>query len=234
MFARLAIPNAMRGTARSFSTRAGAASRSSRMPLALAATVAVAGISLYARPSLHLEQIQRPIVGAGSDVSSRPTTIAGTFTTPSERSFIMIKPDGVNRQIVGKILTRFEERGYKLVAIKSVLPSKELAREHYGDLASKPFFGSLIDYITGGTPVIAMVWEGKDVIRQGRNMVGATNPLQALPGSIRGDYAVSVGRNIIHASDGFESATKEIGLWFDEKELASYTPAAWEQVMADN
>lgn len=214
-----------------FATRAAPAARASRVPLAVAAATAVAGASLYAQPSVHLDQV---VSNAGADALSRPTTIAGTFTTPSERSFIMIKPDGVNRQIVGKIITRFEERGYKLVAIKSVLPSTELAREHYSDLASKPFFGSLIKYLTSGTPVIAMVWEGKDVIRQGRNMVGATNPLQALPGSIRGDYAVSVGRNIIHASDGFESATKEIGLWFGEKEIASYTPAAWDQVMADN
>lgn len=180
---------------------------------------AAAGLALYTLPSVQLEG---------------PRTIAGEYKTASERSFIMIKPDGVSRQLVGKIVDRFESRGYKLVAIKSVIPSEELAREHYADLSARPFFPALVKYITQGTPVVAMVWEGKDVIRQGRRMVGATNPLEADPGSIRGAYAVSVGRNIIHASDGFDSATKEIGLWFNENELANYEPIAWPQVMADN
>ena len=194
--------------------------RASRSPLALAAGAAVAGVSLFALPSVQLEAPE--------------PSIAGTYATASERSFVMIKPDGVSRQIIGKIIERFETRGYKLVSIKSVLPSEELAKTHYADLAHKPFFPALVKYITSGTPVIAMVWEGKDVIRQGRRMVGATNPLEAEQGSIRGEFAVSVGRNIIHASDGFDSATKEIGLWFDEKELAAYEPAAWNQIMADN
>ena len=163
-----------------------------------------------------------------------PRTIAGEYKTAGERSFVMIKPDGTSRQIVGKIIDRFESRGYKLVAIKSVVPSVELAQQHYKDLAHKPFYPALVQYITGGTPVIAMVWEGKDVIRQGRRTVGATNPLEADPGSVRGQFAVSIGRNIIHASDSFESATQEIGLWFNESELATYEPAAWSQIMADN
>lgn len=188
-------------------------------PVAVAAAAGVVGASLWALPQLQLEG---------------PRTIAGEYKTASERSFIMIKPDGVSRQLVGKIVDRFESRGYKLVAIKSVIPSEELAKQHYADLSARPFFPALVKYITQGTPVIAMVWEGKDVIRQGRRMVGATNPLEADPGSIRGEFAVSVGRNIIHASDGFESATKEIGLWFNEKELAVYEPITWSQVMADN
>ena len=146
----------------------------------------------------------------------------------------MIKPDGTSRQIVGDIVARFEKRGYKLVAIKSVVPSKELAKEHYIDLAKKPFYPALVEYITCGTHVICMVWEGKDIIRQGRRMVGATNPLEADPGSIRGQYCISVGRNIIHASDSHESATKEIGLWFHEKELASYEPIAAPMITAEN
>ena len=141
-----------------------------------------------------------------------PRTIAGEYKTAGERSFIMIK----------------------LVAIKSVVPSEQLAKEHYADLSGRPFYPSLVKYITQGTPVVAMVWEGKDVIRQGRRMVGATNPLEADPGSVRGQYAVSVGRNIIHASDGFDSATKEIGLWFNESEIAQYEPCTWPQIMADN
>ncbi|KAL1407386.1 nucleoside diphosphate kinase Ndk1 [Vanrija albida] len=161
-------------------------------------------------------------------------TIAGTYKTDSERSFVMIKPDGVSRQLVGKIVSRFEERGYKLVAIKTVTPSEDLAKEHYSDLAARPFYPGLVKYITSGTPVVAMVWEGKDVIKQGRRIVGATNPLDADPGSVRGQYAVSVGRNLIHASDSFEAATKEIGLWFQQGELSDYEPVAWPWVMADN
>lgn len=219
MFVRAAaMTSALRGAARAFTT-ASAAPVSRAVPLTVAATVGVAGLSLYSLPSVQLEG---------------PRTIAGEYQTANERSFIMIKPDGVSRQIVGKIVDRFESRGYKLVAIKSVVPSEQLAEEHYSDLASRPFFPSLVKYITQGTPVIAMVWEGKDVIRQGRRMVGATKPLEADPGSIRGQYAVSVGRNIIHASDGFDSATKEIGLWFNESELASYEPCTWGQIMADN
>lgn len=105
---------------------------------------------------------------------------------------------------------------------------------HYADLSSKPFYPSLVSYITSGVPVVAMVWEGKDVIKQGRRIVGATNPLAADPGSVRGKYAVSVGRNLIHASDSFESATKEIGLWFKENELADYETANFNWVFADN
>ncbi|WFD34392.1 nucleoside-diphosphate kinase [Malassezia cuniculi] len=214
MFAKLAASAALRN-ARAFASRAAPAARASAMPLAIGAGAAVAA---FAAP-LALEG---------------PRTIAGEYKTASERSFVMIKPDGTSRQIVGKIIDRFESRGYKLVAIKSVVPSEELAKTHYKDLASKPFYPALVKYITSGTPVIAMVWEGKDIIRQGRRMVGATNPLEADPGSVRGQYAVSVGRNIIHASDGFDSATHEIGLWFNESELAEYEPAAWGQIMADN
>ncbi|WFD30358.1 nucleoside-diphosphate kinase [Malassezia sp. CBS 17886] len=219
MFSKVTAPAGLRGAARALSQGAMPSARVSRASLALAGAVAVAGVSLYAAPSVQLEG---------------PRTIAGEYKTVGERSFVMIKPDGVSRQIVGHIISRFEERGYKLLAVKSVIPSEELAETHYEDLSSKPFYGSLVKYITSGTPVVAMVWEGKDVIRQGRRMVGATNPLDADPGSIRGQFAVSVGRNIIHASDGFDSATKEIGLWFNNSELAEYEPAAWSQVMSEN
>jgi len=161
-------------------------------------------------------------------------TIAGEYKTVGERTFIMIKPDGVSRQLVGKIIGTFETRGYKLVAVKSLVPSEALAKRHYADLSSRTFFPSLVKYITQGVPVVALVFEGKDVIRQGRRIVGATNPLDADPGSIRGQYAVSIGRNIIHASDSFEAATSEIGLWFSKEELAEYTTAAWDQIFADN
>lgn len=222
MFARTAIPAFRAASARAFSTQAASAGTASARRYMGAAALAAGGAlaySAFAAPTVFLEG---------------PKTIAGELGTASERSYIMIKPDGVSRQIIGDIISRFEKRGYYLVAIKSVVPSEELAKEHYIDLAKKPFYGGLVKYITCGTPVVAMVWQGKDVIRQGRRIVGATNPLDAAPGSIRGDYCISVGRNIIHASDSHESATKEIGLWFHEKELADYKPVAYDMIMADN
>ena len=135
-----------------------------------------------------------------------------------ERTFIMIKPDGVQRGLVGKILGRFEDRGYKLVALKMCSPSQEHLETHYGDLKEKGFFKGLIEYMLSG-PVIATVWEGKDVVKQGRVMLGETNPLASKPGSIRGDFSIDVGRNVCHGSDSVESAEKEIAHWFKEDEL---------------
>lgn len=140
----------------------------------------------------------------------------------SERTFVMVKPDGVARGLVAKIIKRFEQRGYKLVAMKFMQASEELLKNHYGDLAGKPFFNGLVAFIGSG-PVVPMVWEGKDVVKQGRQMMGETNPLASLPGSIRGDYSIDIGRNIIHGSDSVESAKKEINLWFKEEELVSWT-----------
>lgn len=139
----------------------------------------------------------------------------------TERTFIAIKPDGVQRGLISKILARFEDRGYKLVGIKLVTPTESLLKEHYADLVSKPFFPSLLSYMTSG-PVLATVWEGKDVVKQGRAILGATNPLQSAPGTIRGDFAIEVGRNVCHGSDSVESAQKEIGLWFKKDELVDF------------
>ncbi|CAN6613145.1 nucleoside diphosphate kinase [Trichomonascus vanleenenianus] len=141
-----------------------------------------------------------------------------------EQTFIAIKPDGVQRGLIGPILTRFEQRGFKLVAIKLTQPSESLLREHYADLQAKPFFPGLLKYMTSG-PVLATVWEGKDVVKQGRVILGATNPLQSAPGTIRGDYAIDVGRNVCHGSDSVESAKKEIGLWFKKEEIVEYKPS---------
>ncbi|KAI6192026.1 Nucleoside diphosphate kinase A [Aphelenchoides bicaudatus] len=138
-----------------------------------------------------------------------------------ERTLIAIKPDGVQRGLVGKIIQRFENRGFKLVAMKMIHASKKHLETHYSDLKDKPFFASLIEYVHSG-PVVAMVWEGLDVIKQGRNMLGATNPLQSAPGTIRGDFCLQAGRNIIHGSDSVESATKEINHWFKASELVTY------------
>ena len=133
-----------------------------------------------------------------------------------ERTFIMVKPDGVQRGLVGDIISRFEKKGFKLVGLKMDAPAKEHFEQHYADLNGKPFFPSLIAYASSG-PVVAMVWEGNNVVATGRKMLGATRPDDSAPGTIRGDFCIDVGRNVIHGSDSVESANKEIGLWFGEK-----------------
>lgn len=140
-----------------------------------------------------------------------------------ERTFVAIKPDGVQRKLVGEVIRRFEAKGFTLVGLKLINVSKELAEKHYESLNDKPFFKGLIDFITSG-PVVAMVWEGDGVVASARKLIGATNPLAAEPGTIRGDLAVNVGRNVIHGSDALETANREIGLWFSESELAGWTP----------
>lgn len=142
-----------------------------------------------------------------------------------ERTFLMIKPDAVQRGLVGTIIERFEKKGFKLIALKFMWPSEQLLEQHYSDLSSKPFFPGLVKYMSSG-PVVPMVWEGLNVVKTGRQMLGATNPADSLPGTIRGDLCIQVGRNIIHGSDSVESANKEIALWFTEKELIGWTPAA--------
>ncbi|KAJ3353224.1 Nucleoside diphosphate kinase A [Entophlyctis luteolus] len=134
-----------------------------------------------------------------------------------------IKPDGVQRGLISEIIGRFERKGFRLVAIKAIVPSKALAEEHYADLKARPFYNGLVNYMTSGrAPVIAMVWEGIDVIKTGRKIIGATNPADAEPGTIRGDFTISVGRNAIHGSDSFESATTEISLWFKAEEVCNW------------
>ena len=138
-----------------------------------------------------------------------------------ERTFIMVKPDGVQRNLIGEIVTRFEKKGFQLVGAKLMSVSQGLAEEHYGEHKERPFFGELVGFITS-SPVFAMVWEGDNVIATARNMMGKTNPADAAPGTIRGDYGISVGMNIIHGSDSAESAQREINLWFNESDLSSY------------
>lgn len=127
----------------------------------------------------------------------------------------MIKPDGVQRGLVGEIIKRFEQKGFKLVAMKLAAPSKEHLEQHYCDLKEKKFFGGLITYMASG-PVVAMVWEGKGAVVAGRKMLGATMPSDSDMGTIRGDFCIEVGRNICHGSDTVENAEKEIALWFPE------------------
>lgn len=141
-----------------------------------------------------------------------------------ERTFVMVKPDGVQRGLAGNVIARFEAKGFKLVGLKLVSVSRELAEKHYGVHKERPFFASLVDFIISA-PVVAMVWEGKGAIASARLLIGSTNPLESAPGTIRGDFGVDIGRNLIHGSDAEETAKSEIALWFSDDELASWEPS---------
>ena len=132
-----------------------------------------------------------------------------------EETLVLIKPDGVKRQICGEILTRYERKGLIIKAMKLLQTPKELAQEHYAEHKDKPFFGELVDFITSG-PVLAFVLAGKNAVTSVRTINGATNPVDATPGSIRGDYALTMDSNVVHASDSVDSAAREIQLWFPE------------------
>ena len=135
-----------------------------------------------------------------------------------ERTYIMVKPDGVQRRLAGEIIRRFETRGLRLVALKMLVPARETAEAHYAVHREKPFFADLVNFVTSG-PVVAMVWEGSDAIKLCRNMIGATKPLEALPGTIRGDFTTELQTNLVHGSDAPETAEAEIALWFKPEEL---------------
>ncbi|WP_102692517.1 nucleoside-diphosphate kinase [Rummeliibacillus pycnus] len=135
-----------------------------------------------------------------------------------QKTFLMVKPDGVKRQLVGDIVDRFERKGFVLKGAKLMQISQELAEKHYAEHADKPFFGELVEFITSG-PVFAMVWEGENVISVARLMMGATNPAESQPGTIRGDYSTTVSHNVIHGSDSLASAEREIGLFFKAEEI---------------
>ncbi len=138
-----------------------------------------------------------------------------------ERTLIIIKPDGVERLLVGPIITSFEQHGLKIVGMKMMQVSDALAREHYAVHEGQPFFEPLIEYITSA-PVVVMALEGPEAIQMARNTIGATKPIEATPGSIRGDFGMMVGRNLVHGSDSPENAAAEVALWFDESELLDY------------
>ncbi len=138
-----------------------------------------------------------------------------------ERTLVIIKPDGVQRALVGPILSRLEARGLKVVGLKLLGVSRELAERHYAEHDGKPFYAGLLRYITSGPVVVACV-EGTSAVQMVRNVVGATNPLNAAPGTIRADLALDIGRNLIHASDASETAERELALWFQPQELVGY------------
>jgi nucleoside-diphosphate kinase len=143
----------------------------------------------------------------------------------------MLKPDAVQRGLIGEIISRFEKKGFKLVALKLLQVDRNLAEEHYKEHKGKGFFEPTVQYIMS-SPVVAMVWEGKNVVSMAREMMGATNPANAGPGSIRGSYAMDISRNVIHGSDSVESAEREISLYFRPEEILSY-PKAGEEWLSE-
>lgn len=130
-----------------------------------------------------------------------------------EKTFLMVKPDGVKRGLIGEIISRFENKGYTLNRLELLTPSVETAQSHYAEHKEKTFFGELVDFLTSG-PVVAMEWEGENIVTVSRLMIGKTNPLDAQPGTIRGDFASTMSQNVIHGSDSVESAERELSLWF--------------------
>lgn len=139
-----------------------------------------------------------------------------------ERTFVAVKPDGVERILVGEVVGRFEKRGLKLVGMKFMKVTKEMAEQHYGEHKGKPFYDGVIAYITSG-PIVAMALEGKGAVALARQVIGATKPLEAAPGTIRGDLAVEIGRNIVHGSDSPENGQREIGIFFKPEEIVEWT-----------
>ena len=133
-----------------------------------------------------------------------------------DRTLILIKPDAFARNLSGEIIARFERKGLRIAALKQMTVTEDLAKQHYGEHEGKPFFGELVDFITSG-PLVAMVLEGHEAVKAARQVIGATNPLEAAPGSIRGDFALEVGKNMVHGSDSAESAQREAGLFFGDQ-----------------
>ena len=138
-----------------------------------------------------------------------------------ERTYVMVKPDGVQRGLVSSVISRFERRGLKVVGLKMLQIPRELAEEHYGEHKGKPFFEALVGYIIS-SPVVAMVLEGKNAVAVARDMMGATDPQKASPGTIRGEFGLDIGRNVVHGSDSTTSAEREISLFFKQDELVEY------------
>ncbi len=141
-----------------------------------------------------------------------------------DKTFLMVKPDGVQRGLIGEIVKRFEMKGFQLIAAKLLIVSKEQAEFHYAEHREKPFYGELVDFITSG-PVFAMVWQGDDIVTLSRLMMGKTKAVDAVPGTIRGDFSIHTGMNLIHGSDSPEAAVREIGNFFRPEELVAYERA---------
>ncbi len=190
-----------------------------KTPSFLLQTVAARAVAtpLYAKATLALAAAGATVAAANNQTAAKceALPVYGVPGTNQERTFLAVKPDGVQRGLVGDIIARFEKRGYKLVGLKMVWPTLEMAQDHYADLSKKPFYGGLCKFFSSG-PIICMCWEGKDIIAQGRQMLGETQPLASKPGSIRGDFSIDLGRNICHGSDSPEAAEHELKMWFPE------------------
>jgi nucleoside-diphosphate kinase len=217
----VAAPRAMATTAAEAGSGTGA--RTAAAAAAFAAAFAAVGSSSFLPLSAR----------ADAPAAAKPAAAAAPAAPPGpERTFIMVKPDGVERRLVAEVVKRFEQRGYRLAAAKVILPTAALADEHYAEHRGKPFQPSLVEFLSSG-PVFAMVWEGQGVVKAGRAMIGATNPQASAPGTIRGDLAVATSRNIIHGSDGLESAQREIALWFPGRgEVVSFYPTDAKHTLA--
>ncbi|NP_957489.2 nucleoside diphosphate kinase, mitochondrial [Danio rerio] len=155
-------------------------------------------------------------IGAARSLSSD-----SDFSGVNERTLVAVKPDGVQRRLIGEVIKRFEQRGFRLVGLKMLQAPDKLLAQHYVSLQKKPFYSSLLYYMTSG-PIVAMVWEGHNVVKTSRMMVGDTDPAAAAPGTIRGDFSVHISRNVVHASDSVEGAQREISLWFHRSELVDW------------
>mmetsp|Transcript_3522 Transcript_3522/g.8041 ORF Transcript_3522/g.8041 Transcript_3522/m.8041 type:complete len:229 (+) Transcript_3522:26-712(+) len=213
MFARTATAAALRAArtnvgrqVSSTAVRAAAPAASRNAAFALTALVGATTVA-------YTSTLNTPTTAAMASCEALP--VYGIPGTNQERTFLAVKPDGVQRGLIGDIIARFEKRGYKLVGLKMVWPTLEMAQAHYADLSSKGFYDGLCKFFSSG-PIVCMCWEGKDVIKQGRQMLGETQPLASKPGSIRGDYSIDLGRNICHGSDAPESAAHELQMWFPE------------------
>ncbi|XP_023336603.1 nucleoside diphosphate kinase B [Eurytemora carolleeae] len=176
---------------------------------------------------------ERSLVEVMGEKMRSPMQLNAAGDPNKERTFIMVKPDGVQRGLVGDIIQRFEKKGFKLVAIRMMAPGEKHMEAHYADLAARPFYPGLVKYMSSG-PVVAMCWEGLGAVKTGRVMLGETNPKDSKPGTIRGDFCIEVGRNIIHGSDAVDSAEHEIGLWFREEDLCDWTPCTQSNVYGQN
>ncbi len=192
---------------------AGAGFAAGRAPIATAARTAAGGGAAAAAAAFGAAALAAGASAAACAGGSR-----------EERSFVMVKPDGVQRGHVAEILGRFERRGFKVVAARVVVPSRELAAQHYAEHAGKPFFPRLVAFLSSG-PVFAFVIEGKGAVGCGRAMLGTTDPQAAAPGTIRGDIGLDTGMNLCHASDAADSAAREIALWFRSEDMARFTRA---------
>ena len=157
----------------------------------------------------------------GKSVSTT-TSSNNEKSSSKERCFIAIKPDGVQRNLIGEIISRFEQKGLKLRAIKLVIPDSVIVKKQYASLQNASFFSDIMEFFTSG-PIVAMVWEGENIITVARRLVGKTHPEDAEPGSIRGDFCSGKGRNLVHASDSIDSADREIAIWFRDEELVKYS-----------